>query len=238
MQLSQTNSEIDVPETPEATTNGEGTNTMIYDGTSDFEGEDEPCGQPPQPETRVLVRLSKLSVNWKKIPEEPEQHYGKNVFFAVQMTATRSTGVTVSSVLRLPCQVELDVTEGRRLVEALFVIRNKRGCIFAVFDPVNHIHFFAKPREITSILEFLPNRVAMAREQISGSIQCMTTAKSKKGPNAPKRVRTEDDWQGALLTFCASMVDENGSLERREALEKLTASLTEDVRPAKSAKCT
>jgi hypothetical protein len=241
MQPSQTNSEIDVPETPETTTDGEGANAMGYDGTSEFEGGDEPCGQPQKPEPRVLVRLSKLSVNWKKIPEAPEHHDGKNVFFAVQMTAARCTGVTVSSVLRLPCQVELDVKEGRRSVEALFVIRNKRGCVFAVFDPVNHTHFFAKPIEITSILEFLPNRVAMAREQISESIKCMNTTKSKQGPKAPKgtkRGRTGDDWHGALLTFCVCMVDENASIERREAFEKLTASLTEDARSVKSAKCT
>jgi hypothetical protein len=237
MQPSQPNSEIDVPETPEKTTNGQGAPDVMYDGTSESDVEDEPCGQPPQPATQILARLSKLSVNWKKILEAPEHHDGKPIYFAVQMTATRSTGVTVSSVLRLPCQVELDVKEGRRLVEALFVIRNKRGCVFAVFDAVNHTHFFVKPIEITSILEFLPNRVAMAREQIGNSIKCMNTAKPKKSPKGIKRARTGEDWQAALLAFCACILDENASIERRESFEKLKASLGEDVQPTKGAKC-
>ena len=235
MQIFQVDSEIDVP-----TTNGEGASPMLCDEISSSDAKEEECGQQ-HPVDRFLVRLSKLSVDWRKIPEKPEHHDGKNVFFCVNVKATMSTGATASIVFRLPCEVELDVKGGGRLVEALFVIRNKRGCVFAVFDAVNQIHFFAKPNEITTILEFLPNRVAMARGQIGKSIQCMNATKSKKGsigPKGTKRGRVCDDWQGALLTFCACILGENGSTESRERFESLKKCLTEETRPTKSAKST
>jgi hypothetical protein len=186
---------------------------------------------PPAASFKGLSEISKLSVDWKGTTEEPELHGGKNVFFAVKTNATLSTGVIVTSVLRFPCRVELSAKGCRRLVEVLFVIKNQRGCDLAVFDETKGLHFLAKPIAVVSVLEFLPDRVIMAREQIGKSMQSLKAVK-------PKRVRTEGAWQGALLTFCECILRENGcTAEQKEKLENLRAGLA-DVRPTKTAKCT
>jgi hypothetical protein len=131
--------------------------------------------QQQQPVTRIRKRLLKLSIDWMQTPEEPEERGGNKIYFSVHTTVTGTTGITVSRVLRLPCHVELDVIGGggtRRLVEALFVLRNERGCTFAVFDAIDQVHFIVKPNEIVSILDSLPDRKALARKQINNLTDC------------------------------------------------------------------
>jgi hypothetical protein len=191
--------------------------------------------------TQILARLSKLSIDWGNTTEAPEKHAGKRIYFAVQMKATRSDGSTVTSVLRLPRRMKLGVRGGdggRRLVEALFVIRNKRSYDFAVFDAVDQVHFRAKPIQIVSILDFLPNKKAMARDQISNLVDCFDTIRAKMVEDFTKRTRGGVGCQYAKRASCACIVGERGSCRQNEELKNISACLAEDSRPAKAAKCT
>jgi hypothetical protein len=192
----------------------------------------------PVPHHAVFRGLSKLRVVWKKSNLKlSEKHDGRDVCFSVYISASMGLGVdsvTIGSVIHLPCSVELAATPNQR-VEVLFVIRSKRGCTFAVFDEMNNSFSFVKPIDISTILEFLPNRKAVARTRISAAI-----VEQERGPIVVDKVSIKRErsggWQLAIVAFCEGMMDDNASDEQRAKLETLKHSLLENIRPAKKAK--
>jgi hypothetical protein len=192
----------------------------------------------PVPHHAVSRGLSNLNVVWKKSnPKLAEKHDGRDVCFSVYVGANMGPGadnVTIGSLIHLPCCVELAATPNQ-MVEVSFVVRSKRGCTFVVFDESTDSFSFVKPIDIVAILEYLPNRKAVARTRIGAAI-----VELGRGPRVVHKVPAKrgrcESWQVALLDFLVCMINENTGDEEKAKLETLRKSLLEDNRPVKKAK--
>jgi hypothetical protein len=194
----------------------------------------------------IFNGLSKVRINWKsskRLAGEPEKHNGKDVSFAAYMMADMGTS-EIACMLNLPCMLDVNRCDDETpnvAVEALFVICNKRGCVFVIFDGNDDSYSFIKPKEIRGMLGFLPSRKALARARIGDAILAFEAGKSAPKKKkiavaavAPKRVR---DWQSALVDFCSGMLADDASDAQKMKLATLRECfLPENTRPTKAAK--
>ena len=200
----------------------------------------------------IFRGLSNVCINWKsskQLAGDPEKHDGKDISFAVYVAANMGVGIgdngtEIGCMLHLPCMLEVcRSTDGqRRNVEALFVMRNKRGCVFVIFDGTDNSYSFVKPNEIGALLGFLPSRKDVARARIGDAILAFereTTLTKKKAkittPTTTKRARCLD-WQSALLDLCSALLPEDATDTQKMKLETLRESLNENTRPKKATK--